>query len=91
MEPSLKISENEYKPLSLCSRAETNKLHDHLIDKIDAARFLPHDTMYNQLSIMLTQVEERIALFDSGYLVDKAAKKRTQTRMSLIDDDDPNK
>jgi hypothetical protein len=87
MEPSLKISETESKPLSQCSRSETEKLLNTLLEKQGQAAFLPHDTIYMQLQGMIDQVEFRLGLFDSGYLKDTSASKKIRRRISLIDDD----
>lgn len=87
MEPSFKINDTEYKPLSQCDRSETTTILDQLLEKQSMAVNLPNDSVYMQLQAFIDQVEQRLHFFDIGYLEDKSARKRTRKRISLIDDD----
>jgi len=87
MEPSLKISDTEYKTLSQCNKQETEKLLDTLYEKMSMAASLPHSTMMTQLEAFVQQVEQRLYFFDIGHIEDKSSKIRIRQRISLIEDD----
>lgn len=86
MEPSLEVN-GTYKPLSQCDKRETEKLIVQISEKMGQAAFLPHVTIYKQLEGFLTQAEQRMNLFDIGYLEDKASKTKIRKKITLIDDD----
>lgn len=86
MEPSLEVN-GTYKPLSQCDKRETEKLIAQISEKMGQAAFLPHSNMHRQLEGFLTQAEQRMNLFDMGFLEDKASKMKIRKKISLIDDD----
>tara|TARA_B100000745_G_scaffold163688_2_gene107093 strand:- start:4388 stop:4657 length:270 start_codon:yes stop_codon:yes gene_type:complete len=89
MEPYLKIKNNEYKPLSQCDKAETTQLQEQILDKLDLAIGLPNNNMFEQLARMLEMVEERLHLYDVGYLKEYGGKKKKiRKKISLLSDDD---
>lgn len=89
MEPSLKINDNDFKPLSKLTKKETQQLLDHLLDKRDKATASSFNnfTILNQLDNMISQVEQRLYFLDIGYIKDESQQKIIKKRISLKDDD----
>lgn len=87
MEPHLKINDNEFRPLSQCGREESEKLLTELLEKHAIAMNFPNPSMMMQLESFIKQVDDRIYLFDTGYLKDENARRKIRKKMRLIDDD----